>query len=964
MLNSKNEGQRRPASLRKKPVRPLQTHLVIQQRQKRKNRRTAPLRQEGKRIVLAAVAVLALVLVAGTLALAWLYAGLTQDLPSLAQLPLLLDPQHGTLLRPTVLYDRTGQHEIYTLENPGITRRYLRLDPVAPDHVSPLLITATVALHDPTFWSNPGFAWWNPLRLEPLTLAEKLADDLLLENEPAGLRRALRMRLLAAQLVSTYGRSQVLEWYLNSAYYGHLAYGAESAAQLYLGKSAAELNLGEAVLLATTDAAPALNPFDAPAAALERQQEGLSRLLAQGIITEAQYQSLSHSLPSLNAAPQPAPEIAAAFTRLALDQLEERFGRKHIERGGLKIITTLDYDLQLQLACTLRSQLEHLTGQSPSGEACEAARLLPSLPPGSEPLSPELAASGILLDPQSGQVLAFVGDTTLSGENERLSGHQPGSLLTPFVALAAFARGLGPASLVWDIPASLPQELAAYQNPDSEYHGPMRLRIALGNDYLVPLAQTLMQIGPANVWRLAEPLGLAPPGPDSDPAKLLFAGGSTTLVEMAQAYSTFANLGTQVGQPATSGPGLQPLTVQSVTDWAGTPWLEQPPAQTRSVISPQLAYLVHHVLADESARWRSLGYPNPLEIGRPAAAKIGQTADHQQVWTAGYTAQYLAVVWLGLPSTDSGENTLNPRWAAGIWHALIQYLSRDLPSRSWAMPAGITTLEVCDPSGKLPTADCPSRVSEVFLSGNEPTEPDNLYQVVAINRETGMLATVFTPLELVEEKTFLIAPAEAQDWARAAGLPLPPTGYDTIQAPVQLPEVNITAPAFFGHVSGTVTLRGSANGENFSSYSVQAGQGLNPRTWMQITEESQTPVSGGVLGVWDTTRESDGLYALRLTVLRQDRQVDTAIIQVTVDNTPPTASITYPAPEQRFSLAQAGETINFQAEASDAAGLERLEWILDGQSLVKRARRLTCSPGSLWRVSTNWWCELTTWLVT
>lgn len=917
-------------------MRSLRTYLVIQQRRKKRTRPSDRLRQQMRRILLGGVAVLALVLIAGVLVLAWFYAGLTHDLPSLAQIPLLLNPNDGAMLQPTILYDRSGEHELLTLENPGVSRRYLRLDPHHPEHLSPLLVTTTVALSDPNFWTHPGFAWWDPTNPEPLTLAEKLADDLLLENEPTGLRRALRMRLLAAQLVADYGRSQVLEWYLNSAYYGRLAYGAESAAQLYLGKSAADLNLSEAVLLATTAAAPALNPFDAPAAALERQQEGLSHLLVQGAITEGEYQSLGKSLPALKTPPQPPPETAAAFTRMVLEQLAQRYGRKRIERGGLKIITTLNYDLQLQLACSLRAQLERLTGQPaaapPGGTACEAARLLPSLPPGVAALPPQLATSGIVLDPSTGQVLAFVGDTTLAGENERLTGHQPGSLLTPFVALAAFARGLGPASLVWDVPASLPGELAAYRHPDGDYHGPLRLRIALANDYLAPLAKILVQIGPANVWRLAEPLGLKLQDRGANPAERLFTGGTTTLVEIAQAFSTFANLGIQTGQPSTSGPGLQPLIVLAVEDQAGNPWQEPPLPQTRPVISPQLAYLVHHVFADEAARWRSLGYPNPFEIGRPAAAKIGQTADRSEVWAAGYTVQHLAVIWLGLPQPAPNESALNPRWAAGIWHAIMQYASRDQPVRNWPMPAGISVLEVCDPSGKLPTADCPARVSEIFLSGNEPTEADDLYRVVQINRETGLLATVFTPLELIEEKTFLIAPPEAQEWARSAGLPLPPSGYDTIQAPPQLPGVSITAPALFSYVSGRVAIHGSAGGEGFSSYRLQAGRGLNPRAWLQIGEEGTTPVQDGLLGVWDTTGGADGLYALRLTVLRQDRRLDTAIIQVTVDNTPPTARITYPAPQQRFSMAQAG-VINFQAEAADAAGLARLEWILDGQLL-------------------------------
>ncbi len=191
-------------------MRSLRTYLVIQQLRKKRTRPSDRLRQQMRRILLGGVSVLALVLIAGVLVLAWLYAGLTHDLPSLAQIPLLLNPNDGAMLQPTILYDRSGEHELLTLENPGVSRRYLRLDPHHPEHLSPLLVTTTVALSDPNFWTHPGFAWWDPTNPEPLTLAEKLADDLLLENEPTGLRRALRMRLLAARLVADYCRSQVL----------------------------------------------------------------------------------------------------------------------------------------------------------------------------------------------------------------------------------------------------------------------------------------------------------------------------------------------------------------------------------------------------------------------------------------------------------------------------------------------------------------------------------------------------------------------------------------------------------------------------------------------------------------------------------------------------------------------------------------------------------------------------------
>ena len=180
--------------------------------------------------------VIVLALVIALLGVGVAYADLTANLPSLDLLPTLLDPVKGQLMQPTQIYDRTGEHLLLSLENPGITRKYLYLDPAKANHLSPVLVQATLAIAEPNFWQSPGYSVAQLTDPEPKTIAERLVLDLLLWQEPANWQRALRMRLLAAQVTAKYGRAQVLEWYLNSADYGHLAFGAESAAQLYLGK--------------------------------------------------------------------------------------------------------------------------------------------------------------------------------------------------------------------------------------------------------------------------------------------------------------------------------------------------------------------------------------------------------------------------------------------------------------------------------------------------------------------------------------------------------------------------------------------------------------------------------------------------------------------------------------------------------------------------------------------------------
>lgn len=933
-------------------MRSIDLYSLANRRRLRRAASRSRVQRRAGRFGLGLLAALLLSLAAGITAVSVGYSRLTHDLPSVESLPAFFNPGDGLFFQPTRLYDRTGQQLLLTLENPGIPRRYLSVDPAAADTFSPELVRAAVGLLDPTFWNHPGFLSNRLLDPQPATIAEKLAYDLFLSQEPADTRRAMRMHLLAAELVSRYGRSKVLEWYLNSAYFGHLAYGAEAAARLYLDKSASELTLAEAALLVPLTTAPALNPLDSPNAAVERQRSALEDLLAQSAITQAEFERSSEA-PLRLSTDRPSPHSSAgAFTMLALDQLTRLYGRQRLERGGLRIITSLDVSLQLEMTCLVRTQLRRLEGNPgqeslPDGSACQSARLLPTLPIG-QPLPDDLQASGVLIDNQTGQVLALLGDTSLQRESSVLSAHTPGSLLSPFVALAAFARSYSPASLVWDIPGVLPEGFPEVSNPDGSFHGPLRLRLALANDYLIPVSQVARQIGPDNAWRLAAAMGLSRLANERSD-EILFQGGGVSVVELAQAYAVIARLGVSTGQRLAGSGALEPITTLYVEDANGHLLLDNTQPTSQAVLSQPLAYLAHHVLSDEQARWATLGFPNPLEVGRPAGAKVGRDASGKEAWAAGYLPQRTAVFWLGWPAGSRSTNPrIDPRFAAGMWHALIQHTASELDVEDWQAPAGISFVQVCDPSGQLPTADCPARVREVFLNGNEPVSYDSLYRAYQVNRETGRLATVFTPSGLVDERVYLVVPPEAREWARSAGIETPPEVYDTIQPPAPSPEVQIVDPASFAYVRGVVRLRGSAGGEGFSYFRVQAGAGLNPQSWLQVGPDNNRSVSNGLLAEWDT-QGLDGLYAVRLLVVRSDQSIENATIQVTVDNTPPQARVIYPLPQQEFDLPGDRE-ITFQAETSDAVGVSLVEWLVDGKVV---GQNLVAPFSFTWRATTG-----------
>ncbi len=883
------------------------TLSILRSRRRRQNNADARLARKSKNTLAGCGFLLSLFLIAVIFALVIAYRSVTRDLPAPNAIEKLLNPRNGSLLQPTRLYDRSGEHLIAVFAPEDAPRRYIPLGAENPQHIPEALAQATLALADPYFFSHGGYTLADLTHPEKHpTLAQKLVAELLLWDESPGLRSALRERLLAAQLTQKYGREQILEWYLNAANYGNNAYGADAAAQLYFGKALTELSVAESAALAATAQTPALNPLDAPTAAYQHRQETLYIMEDLGMLNANQAEEARHA-PFDPPARQKTIDEAPAFVQLTLSELSELYPRERIERGGLIITSTLDWDLQKDAKCILQTQVLRLAGGG-NAEDCVAAQALPALT--LEKRDAEVSAGALILDPREGQVLAAVGELSLNGESSRLAAGKGGSGVLPFVYLTGFTRGLSPASLLWDIPSE-----SGLQNFDGIYHGPVRLRSALANDYLIPAEGVLRQMGAENVQRIARPFGLT-----IDTVNPLET--SVSLVGLARAYGILAAEGTMYGQ--NFGGKLHSATVLNMRDTEGNLWLDWQEAQEQPVVSAQLAYLMNDILGDDAARRERWGTPNPLEVDLPAAVKIGRDVDAQEIWTIGYTPQRVAAVWLGT------KTRADVKAAAGIWHALIMRAVKDLPPVGWDMPVGVSEVEVCDPSGLLPTADCPNIVREVFLNGSEPHQYDNLYHRFSVNRETGYLATVFTPPELVEEKVYMIIPAEAQSWADAAGIVKPPKLYDAILAPSRLADVYISAPELFTDVRGKTEILGTAAGEEFDYYRLQVGQGLNPERWVQIGE-GHTPIRDGLLGVWDTS-DISGLYAVQLLVVYRDKHVEVATTLVSVDNEPPSVRVLSPLEGDVFDYLHTRQ-LEFRVLAEDNLDLASVEFYLDFQQI-------------------------------
>ncbi len=375
---------------------------------------------------------------------------------------------------------------------------------------------------------------------------------------------------------------------------------------------------------------------------------------------------------------------------------------------------------------------------------------------------------------------------------------------------------------------------------------------------------------------------------------------------------------------APEGTHLEPATIYKVYRADGSLLLDWSSPQTRLVVSQQLAYLMNHILSDEKARSPSTGQPNPLEIGRPVAIKVAHTLSQAGHWVTGYTPQRVVMIYASDPGDGSGN------MAQELWSALAQYTLRDLPPSGWEMPPGIVTLNVCDPSGLLPTQACPNVASEVFLEDRQPVQADNLYQLFEINIETGLLATVFTPPSLVRKQVYMVVPPEARSWSEIAGIVPPPSTYDMYRMPEAVPDVQITAPILFSNHHGKVEVRGTATGADFVSYRIEYGAGLNPKRWILMADDATTPAVDGLLGSWDTSG-LNGIYTLRLLVLEKDNQVRLAYTLVTLDNIPPEITLKFPGESEEISHTQQPHTV-LQAQVVEAF-LGEVVFYVDGEKL-------------------------------
>ncbi|MBM3121444.1 MAG: hypothetical protein FJZ97_04580 [Chloroflexi bacterium] len=901
------------------------------------------------------LAVLGLAVGLATIGGALLFSDVTRGLPTVEGYAERFGSPGSPRLPATRFYDRSGEVLIFEAQSAAaVDRRWIDIEAEDPARL-PAFAQATLAFQDPDYWAASGYDWRGALpallgRPSAPKIADQLVEHTLLPMQDARLSpavRRLRAAILAADLTRRHSRAEILEWFLNTADYGNLAFGIDAAALTYLGKHAGDLSLSESALLAGIPVHPATNPFEAPVQSRTLRDEVLSAMRRSGFISVDQEVQAKSEPVTLRSPMEPVSGAGADYGRFAWAQLRAQWGGEFSRWGGLTILTAEDHDLQLQTECVAATHLQRLQGADPTtvarsadGSACIAAGLLPALRPSDAGADHNVdGVTAIVMDPRTGHVLSVVGDVQAT--------HPAEAALHPLTYLAAFSRGYGPGTMVLDLPFE--------ETGDGleGYRGPVSMRSALAAGLEAAGAQTLALAGVENVIRIAGELGFDLPEVAAVGSDGAARRAAISVEQAARAYAVLANEGRGVGEEPLSDDGratsaLSPITILRIEDSAGQPVHSAAPA-SRALVSAPLAFLVNDVLSDETERRSAYGAPDVLELGRPAAVVLEAGADGRDTWAVGYTRDRVVGVWLGGGAVAAPEGLNRLNGAAPVWHALLQYATREQPPQGWSMPTGVHEVQVCDPSGLLPTQYCPRIVREVFIDGTEPTSYDTLYQPLRVNRETGKLATLFTPIDLVDERVYMIPPVAASAWAQASGIQKPPTEYDTYLAGEPgSAQANITRPGMFETVRGKVTLRGAASMPGFEYYRLQYGLGLNPTRWIQIGSDSRTPVASGTLAVWDTAG-LEGLYSVQLVVVHGEGQVVADAVQVAVDNAAPRVRLVLPQPGSVDAIAAGGGLV-IEAEVFDEMGVARVDFLVDGKvlgsvSAAPWSLRWTAEPG-------------------
>lgn len=632
---------------------------------------TRHLRRDLLRLVMITSALTIVLLGIITPALA---SDLATPLPPLRSIPMSI----AGLPQDMVIEDRNGT----PLADIGSQGNHRIVEPLG--RISPLMLEATIAIEDRTFYTNSGIDVFSIIRAAVAdieshrivqggsTISQQLAKQLFIgPNAPETLQRKLKEAILALWLTRHYSKNAILDAYLNTIYYGNQAYGAEAAARVFFHTDAAHLNLAQASLLAGLPRAPTMyNPMLNPSAAHARQQEVLAAMVRQGDITAGQARQAAAT--PVHLYPPTTTIQASHFVHYVLDYLKNQFGITPGSPRAVKVVTSLDLTLENEATAAVRQQV---SGPGNYYNFHDAAL--------------------VSLDPTTGEVLAMVG----SAPGNRITGQinmatsptrQVGSAFKIFTYTAAIeSEKVNMVSPILDSPLDFPiggpaDGPYAPVNYDGRWHGIIPLKMAVGNSLNIPAIKTELYTGIPAVVDVARRMGVTTlTQSDSSYGPSLTLGAyPVSVLDMAVGAATLANLGVR----------HQPAPILSITDALGrTVYQYDPRLNAIPAVSPQVAYIMGAILSDDRNRWMEFGPNGDLTLaGRQVAAKTGTSQEFRDNWTLGYTPTLATAVWVGNPDyTPLSHSSTGIVGAAPIWHAYMSAALHGVPNEWYPMPSGV-----------------------------------------------------------------------------------------------------------------------------------------------------------------------------------------------------------------------------------------------------------------------------------
>ena len=781
-------------------------------------------------------------------------------------------------------------------------------NPVRLREVSQYMIDATVATEDASFWTNAGLnlrglarAAWENFGVGSSdflggsggsSLTQQLVKNVLIPVEERTGRTMQRIRgkiketILATELTEEYSKEQILEWYLNSIFYGNFSYGIGAASQRYFGKPPAELTLPEAAMLAGLPQAPSLyNPIDHFDRGKRRQADVLDLMVRHGYISQDEADAAK--LAPLEFDSREFEIVAPHFVLYVRDEIIALCRQGQIpvpdsvdgceglfSNGGLRITTSLDIALQEMAEREVEAGIA-------SFEADTGAR----------------NGALIAINPANGLIRAMVGSRDFFAEeldgqvNLATAHHSPGSSIKPLTYLAALQldpRSWHPGAIIWDVPTRWVEfdgSVFMPTNFDARYRGPVTMRSALANSMNIPAFRVAAQLGVPYLLNTLHTLGITTMhNPVNYGPSITLGGGEVSLLDMTYAYAAISQNGIMRGQPTVrdlpSGyRSLDPVAVLEVRDARGEIVYRFAEPEQRAVARPAQSYQITDMLSDNQARSLLYGLQSNLVLDRPAAAKTGTAGDPGQndvridYWTIGYTPQLTVGVWVGNADNEPMTGGSSSRTAGLIWRNVMLAAHEGVEIAQFEQPPALHRAEIYAPQipiwndqGEL-RSGCERVIEELFISHRvAPPIENGICDETAVDRRTLQAATERTPAAFVAEGRWLLPPEDdpaAENWLRKNRVAyLRPGSTSELNAPLRL-----DAPTDGAVVSrGALLITGRAAGEEHEGWSITATR-LTEDAEPIVVAQSDAAVESGVLARWDTSTLAAGVYALRLNLV-------------------------------------------------------------------------------------------------